>query len=140
MIFYFFRHKSRCSLLWLAAKFLRKRRWFFLFVVTTCVFDKGICANIAKQTNCRFFVFKTIVWNVAASSALQTFVAVFIILFPCMDINNVVVKNTFQDKKHLQYYYLKLISLSLQNYKFLGHTLRKTNMFILLREDSAPDT
>ena len=49
-----------CAWLWWAEKFLQKRRWFFFFVVATCLSFKTMCAVTAKQHFCRFLVLKGI--------------------------------------------------------------------------------
>ena len=51
-------------------KISSKRRWFFIFVVTTRLFDKAMCAIAVKQHNCPFLVFEGNIQNVAAGFAL----------------------------------------------------------------------
>ena len=63
-----------CGWLWLAEKFLQKRRWFSFFVVTTRLSCKTMCTITAKQHNCRFLVLKWNIQNMAAAFALFTVV------------------------------------------------------------------
>ena len=63
-----------CAWIRLAEKFLQKWRWFFFFVVATRLSNKTMCTVIAKQHNCRFFVLKRNIQNVAAGLALFTVV------------------------------------------------------------------
>ena len=51
-------------------------------------FDKTIFTITAKQHICRFLVLEFNIQNMAAFCALQSFVTVYILLFPCMDIEH----------------------------------------------------
>ena len=64
----------RCDWLWLVSKCLRKRSWFFFFVVTTRLFDRAVCAIAAKQHLCRFLVFERKIQSVVTGFALFTVV------------------------------------------------------------------
>ena len=63
-----------CAWLWLAEKFLQKWRWFFFFIVATCLSCKAMCSITAKQQNCWFLILKKKIHSVAAGFALFTVV------------------------------------------------------------------
>ena len=63
-----------CAWLWLAEKFLQKRRWFFFFVVATHLFCKAMCSITAKQHNYWFLILERNIQNVVAGFALFTVV------------------------------------------------------------------
>ena len=65
----------------------RKMEMFFVFVVTTRLFDKALCTITAKEHNFRLLLFNINVQNVGARVSLQTFVTVFITFIPCLDIH-----------------------------------------------------
>ena len=64
-----------------------KKEIVFHFVVMTCLSDKAIRAITAKQHIRRYLVLERNIQNLAARLALKTFLTAFIILFPCMDID-----------------------------------------------------
>ena len=74
--FYLFWFRLGCAWLWLAGKFLHKRRWLFFFVVATRLSCKTRCTVTTKQHNCRFLVLKMNIRNVAAGFALFTVVEI----------------------------------------------------------------
>ena len=66
--------RFRCGWLWLAEKFLQKRRWFSILIVTIHLLDKLTRAIAAKQQNCLFLVFEGNIQNMEAAFALFTVV------------------------------------------------------------------
>ena len=66
--------KFGCAWLWLAEKFLQKKRWFFFSVFATRVSYRTMGTVTAKQHNCQFLLLKRNIQNVAARFALFTVV------------------------------------------------------------------
>ena len=71
---YLFCFRFGYAWLWWAGKFLQKRRWIYFFVIATRLSCKTRCSVTAKQHNCRCFVLKREMQNVAAGFALFTVV------------------------------------------------------------------
>ena len=88
-VFAFSWYKLVCGRLWLVGKFLQKRRKFFIIGVNTRLLYKAICTSTSKQHICWLLVPKRNLQNVAARFTLEIIVTVFIIIFPRINIDTI---------------------------------------------------
>ena len=94
---FLFRFRFWCAWLWLAEKFLQKRRWFLFSVVTTHFSCKAMCTITNKQHNCRFLVLRMSIHNVAAG--FEPFTVVETIRFIDWNVNTLFISTCWA--KHI---------------------------------------
>ena len=119
--------------------FLIKEKKIYFFCHDSSIWQKSLCSH-CQTKHCSVSGPWKQFQNLAASFVLQTFLTIFDHSFSMYGCRyTFLLKNSCQVIRHL-HYYLEVIFVSFQKYKSFGHTSRKTDLFILQKKFSAPDT